>query len=147
MSEYRTISTEEELDALPYGTIVLDKENSPYQRHEDVPEWYNVYGGEESPQEVLVLGPVQVIFEPEVPKPVLPTTVGSRIKIEYLAACIYDEAILTPDDGHGSVPIWRVIKQNGKYGWFGWFEAGEDATAWTDSADYTWELLQDTGAK
>lgn len=145
MREYRTISTKEELDALPYGAIVLDKENSPYQRHEDVPEWYNIYGGEETSQEVLVLGPVQVIFEPEVPKFVLPTTNGSRIKITYMGGHVYDEVILTPDDAMGQV--WRIIKNQGKCGWFGWFEAGEDATAWTDSADYTWELLQDTWVK
>lgn len=148
MTENRVIHTADELDATPYGTIVMDKEGTPYQHHDDSPNWYSIYGGEEWANQVLGLGPVTVLHEPEEPKPVLPTVGGSRVKITYNGAYhkgVYDEVILVSDDTKPGNRVWRIIKQDGKWGAFGYFNAGE-MDDWSMDPSYSWEVLFDAGA-
>lgn len=148
MTENRVIYTADELDALPEGTIVMDKEGSPYQKHADAPDWYGVFGNEEWANQVMGLGPVTVLFEPEEPKPALPTVGGSRIKITFnghFVNSVYDEVILVGDDTKESRKAWRIIKQDGKWGAYGYFNYGE-LDDWSMDPSYTWELLFDAGA-
>lgn len=151
MTDNRVINTANELDALPDKTIVMDKEGSPYQKHEDGFEgdWWGVFGNEEWANQVMGLGPVTVLHEPEEPKPTLPTVGGSRIKITFngqFANSVYDEVILVGDDTKESRKAWRIIKQDGKWGAFGYFNAGE-LDDWSMDPSYSWELLFDAGAE
>ena len=150
MTENRMIHTADELDALPEGTIIMDKEGTPYQKNEHggSPDWWGPFGNEEYVHEVMGLGPVTVLHEPEEPKPALPTVGGSRIKITFNGSFVhrvYDEVILVSDDTRENRRVWRSIKRDGKWGDFGWFQAGE-MDDWSMDPSYSWELLFDAGA-
>lgn len=125
MTENRVIHTAEELDALPEKTIIMDSEGSPYQKHDDAPDWYGVFGNEEWANGVVVLGPVTVLFEPEKPKPVLPTTPGSVVRSN------------APGDlGQAHV----ILRHDGK--WLGASTFGVDPDLWIDG----WTVVHDAGA-
>ncbi len=149
MTENRVIYTADELDALPNKTIIMDKEGTPYQKHDDGFEgdWWGPYGNEEWSNEVMGLGPVTVLHEPEEPRPALPTVSGSRIKITYHGGFnrVYDEVILIQDENRAGRRVWRIIKQDGRWGAFGWLQAGADSD-WDTDPSYSWELLFDAGA-
>lgn len=125
MTENRVIYTADELDALPEGTIVMDKEGSPYQKHADAPDWYGVFGNEEWANQVMGLGPVTVLFEPEEPKPVLPTTPGSVVR----------------SNAPGRLGQAHVIL-NHHHSWVGASTQGVDPDLWVDG----WTVVHDAGA-
>jgi hypothetical protein len=126
MAENRVIETEEELDTLPFGTIVMDQEGSPYQHHDDVPNWYNIFGGEEWPHEVMLLGPVTVLHQPEPPKPVLPTTAGSVVRSN-----------VPGDMGQAHVILTHLGK------WYGASHSPVNPEVWLDG----WTVVHDAGAE
>jgi hypothetical protein len=122
MTENRVIRTAEELDALPEKTIVMDKEGSPYQKHDDAPNWYGVFGNEEWANEVVALGPVTVLHEP---KPGLPTTPGSVVRSN--APGRLGQAHVLLDIHHR---------------WVGASTQGVDPDLWVDG----WTVVYDAGA-
>lgn len=138
--------TSGEMDLLPKGSVVLVDDGRVWQKAvENLWQQPGNNTTHTASNVVRMFGQVTLLH---VPEPKMPTVPGSRIRLTrtpHMGIGEYEELVLVPesvDRSESDRNIWRVVKYDGRYGVFGFFESGSLLSI----PGYEFEVLFDAGA-